>query len=106
MTFCRIVCCVALAGALAERAAAQTPGEIAGIAVAADSTPVAGADVGLIGTSFATTTDASGQFRFRRIEPGAYRVRVSRLGYQTVVLPVSLHAGETASVRIALIPTA
>ena len=108
MVFCRMACCMALAGGgmVAQRAAAQAPGEINGVAVAADSAPVAGADVGLIGTSYATTTDASGQFRFRRIEPGAYRVRVSRLGYQTVTQPVSLHAGETVSIRVALIPTA
>lgn len=106
MIFFRIVCCLALAGTVAQRAAAQASGEITGVAVTDDSTPVAGAEVGLVGTSFATTTDASGLFRFRRVEPGAYRVRVSRLGYQTVTLPVSLHSGETATLRIALVPTA
>lgn len=107
MRFWRIVCCIALTGtALAQRATAQSPGDITGIAVMKDSTPIAGADVGLIGTSFTTTTDATGQFRFRRIDPGAYRLRISRLGYQTVTLPVSLHSAETATVRVTLLPTA
>lgn len=106
MPFCRIAYCLALAGALAAPVAAQAPGEISGIVVESDSMPVAGVDVGLVGTSLATTTDATGQFRFRRMDPGAYRVRVSRLGYRTVTIPVSLHSSETATLRVALERTA
>ncbi|HET8713762.1 MAG TPA: TonB-dependent receptor [Gemmatimonadales bacterium] len=106
MAISRLACCIALAGALAGRAAAQAPGDITGIVVESDSTPVTGADVALIGTIYATTTDAAGQFRFRRINPGAYRVRISRLGYQTTTVAVSLLSSQTANLRVVLQHTA
>ena len=108
MAFFKFMVCAALAGAgaLTSRAAAQAPGEIAGIVVESDSSPVTGADVGLTGTSLRATTDASGRFRIRRLEPGAYRVRVGGLGFQTVTLPVSLHSSETVDLRVVLSRTA
>jgi iron complex outermembrane recepter protein len=106
MTCCKVLVCVALAGTLAQRATAQAPGEIAGVVIESDSTAVAGADVGLVGTSLTTTTDATGHFRIPHVDPGAYRVRVMRLGYQTATLPLSLHSAETASLRIVLARTA
>lgn len=106
MSRSKLVCCGLLAGAvLAQRLAAQSPGEIVGTIVEGDSTTVAAADVGLVGTSLATTTDAAGRFRFR-VAPGAYQVRVMRLGYQTLTVPVSVHSSETATLRVVLTRTA
>jgi iron complex outermembrane receptor protein len=107
MSYCKVMCCGLLAGSmLAQRAVAQTPGEITGLVVAADSAPVSGADVGFVGTTLATTTDATGRFRVTRVQPGAYQVRVMRLGYQTVTVPVSVHSAETVTVHVVLARTA
>jgi iron complex outermembrane receptor protein len=103
MTFAKLCCCGLLAAAsLTARLQAQAPGEIRGQVVESDSTPVTSADVGLEGTTRTTTTDSAGRFRLGRVEPGAYRIRVARLGYRTVLVPVSLHSGETSELRVLL----
>jgi iron complex outermembrane receptor protein len=103
MTFSKLCCCGLIAAAsLTSTVDAQGPGEIRGQVVDNDSTPVTSADVGLEGSTRATTTDSAGRFRLARVEPGAYRIRVARLGYRTVMIPVSLHSGETTELRVLL----
>ncbi|HJS44589.1 MAG TPA: TonB-dependent receptor [Gemmatimonadales bacterium] len=93
---------LALCATLTSPAAAQRPGEVTGRVIESDSTPVESADVSLVGVSKATATDADGRFRLIRVEPGAYQLRVSRLGYRTVIVPLSVHSGESVPVSVRL----
>ena len=67
--------------------------------------PVEGVSVGLQGQLGGTTTDAQGNFRLGGIETGTYTLRVGALGYRALALPVTLAAGETKRVVVAM-PTA
>ncbi len=67
--------------------------------------PMEGASVGLLGQPGGTTTDAQGNFRLGGIETGTYTLRVGALGYRAQALPVTLAAGETKRVAVAM-PTA
>ena len=74
----------------------------------ADSTsnqPLEGVSVGLVGRPGSTTSDAQGNFRHSGIAPGTYTLRVGALGYRVQALPVTLVAGETKRVAVAM-PTA
>jgi iron complex outermembrane receptor protein len=89
MAILRFVCCCLLAAAAgASRTAAQAPGQLTGRVLAADGAPVPEASVSLINTTLTTLTDSSGRFSFNRLLPGAYQVRVSRLGFDAVTRPV------------------
>jgi outer membrane receptor protein involved in Fe transport len=101
MSIVRWVCALALCATIASRAAAQQAGEIVGRVVEIDSTPVASAAVSLNGSTTAAVSDLSGQFRLR-VSPGAYQLRVTRLGYRTVAISVSVHSGETVPVTVRL----
>ena len=106
MTLSRFCGCALLAGAvLASRANAQVPGEITGQVIERDSTPVPDAKVWLVGTSSATVTNSDGRFLLSRVAPGAYRLSVARVGYRTLMVPVSVHAAETVNLRLALVPS-
>ena len=103
MTLSKLCGCALLAGAvLASRANAQVPGEITGQIIEGAGIPVAGADVGLSGLAVTTLTDSGGRFRLIRVAPGAYQVRVSRLGYRTMSVPVNVHAGEVVTLNVTL----
>ena len=53
-------------------------------------TPLAGARVDLVGTRFATYSRENGEFSFGRVPAGRYELRVLRLGYEPLALPVRL----------------
>ena len=56
--------------------------------------PLIGATVILEGTSLATATDTEGYYAFIKIQPGIYDVRVSYIGYQTMIVSESrVHDG-------------
>ena len=67
--------------------------------------PMEGASVGLQGQPGGTTTDAQGNFKLGGIETGTYTLRVGALGYRAQALPVTLAAGETKRLTVAM-PTA
>ena len=67
--------------------------------------PIAGVSVGLEGQPGGTATDALGNFRLGGIAAGAYTLRVGALGYRSQQLPLTLAAGETRRLDVAL-PTA
>ena len=67
--------------------------------------PVAGVSVGLDGQPGGTATDALGNFRLGGIGAGTYTLRVGALGYRAQAVPVTLAAGETRRLTVAL-PTA
>ena len=53
-------------------------------------TPLAGARVELLGTRFATYSRESGEFSLGRVPSGRYELRVLRIGYEPLALPVRL----------------
>ncbi len=69
---------------------------------AAAVTVVAGADVVLVGTPRAATTDEFGVFEFPGLTPGAYAIEVRHPGYQIHTDTVSVDADERIEVRFSL----
>ncbi len=67
--------------------------------------PVTGVSVGLHGQPGGTATDALGNFKLGGIAAGTYTLRVGALGYRAQTIPVTLAAGETRRLAVAL-PTA
>lgn len=51
-----------------------------------------------------TTTDGTGQFRVVNLQPGTYRVEVSRAGFSRVVRTVDVGTGRAAVLRVAMSP--
>lgn len=96
---------------LALSALAQTEepvtGRITGVVLdAATSEPIPGANVLLVGTTLGAATDASGQFRIEAVPVGSYSVRVSVIGYESVVKPdVRVSAGRPQRLEIGLVET-
>ncbi|ALW85068.1 hypothetical protein AUC43_08170 [Hymenobacter sedentarius] len=85
---------------------AQGPATLRGtVADSASSQPLEGVSVGLDGRPGGTTSDARGNFHLGGIAAGTYTLRVGALGYRAQALSVTLAAGETKRVAVAL-PTA
>ena len=86
---------------------AQRPGEIAGRVVeAGTAAPVEAAAVEVPQLGVRAWTDGAGRFRFRGVEPGVYRVRVSRAGYAARLAEAAVRNGEEAWLEVALAPAA
>jgi len=87
-------------------AAAQGTATLRGtVADSLSGQPLTGVSVGLEGQPGGTATDALGNFRLGGIAAGTYTLRVGALGYRAQALPVTLAAGETRRLAVAL-PTA
>jgi len=64
---------------------------------------LSGANVLLEGSSIGTSTDEQGKFRFENLPVGRYRLRVSYVGYDTLVVPeVLLEAGRETVLQLPL----
>jgi len=59
--------------------------------------PVAGAQIVVVGTARGTLTGADGHYRIGALPAGAYQLRVISLGYESLVRPVTVQAGGTAT---------
>ncbi|OJV12400.1 MAG: TonB-dependent receptor [Dyadobacter sp. 50-39] len=87
---------------LAQKAAPV--GEISGIVLdSASRKPLRMASVSLLHERdsayvTATTTGGEGDFRFRKLAPGAYRLLVTFVGYKNISLPVTVHRDTSADV--------
>ncbi|MDE3217478.1 MAG: carboxypeptidase regulatory-like domain-containing protein, partial [Gemmatimonadota bacterium] len=90
---------LAAAAAFATAAHAQAGrGMISGrVTATGTNQPLSDSRVMLVGTAVATTTNAEGGYTLRNVPTGKVQVRVIRLGYQEQVLPVTVAAGETAT---------
>lgn len=81
---------------------AQALGTISGIVTGPDQAPLVEARVKLIGTRFVTLTGADGRFTIAGVRPGTQIVQLEILGYRTALVPVTLAAGETLDLNVAL----
>ena len=64
---------------------------------------LSGATVLLEGSTTGTSTDDQGKFRFENLPVGRYRLRVSYVGYDTLVVPeVLLEAGRETVLQLPL----
>lgn len=84
---------------------AQT-GEITGrISEEGRRLPLIGANIMIENEENGTTTDLNGYFRMKGLKPGNYNLRVSYVGYKTVIkTDVIVKSGSTAQVEIFLKP--
>ena len=102
-SFLRFLLGLTLLGLLSARAAAQTTGSLRGIITdSASARPVEGVGVGLLGQPGGTATDVLGAFHFRDLPAGTYSLRAAALGYRAQVVAVTVRAGETTTLRLAL----
>lgn len=66
--------------------------------------PLVGANVFLVGTALGAATSLEGEYRIDAVPPGAYRLRVSYIGFQDVEIPIIMQAGKSVVVNVALQP--
>jgi hypothetical protein len=71
----------------------------------ANGTGLANAMVSVVGTGTGVTTSNTGEFTLGGIEPGARRLRVTRIGYEVTTRDVTVVAGQTATAEIVLAPS-
>lgn len=73
---------------------------------AARQQPLSNSRVFLLGTTLVATTNAAGEYALRGVPTGVAEIRVIRVGYAEQKKPVTVQAGETATVDFALRETA
>src|SRR5437762_12736875 len=67
---------------------------------------VAGAAVLVVGTSLQARTGREGRYSITNVPPGRYQVQVRFIGYATATQPVSVTAGQSTALEVALTPAA
>jgi TonB-linked SusC/RagA family outer membrane protein len=68
--------------------------------------PLTAARVSVEGTTLGATTGSDGRYTISAVQPGDRNVRTSRLGYAPRSQPVTVAAGQTATLNFALTPQA
>jgi TonB-linked SusC/RagA family outer membrane protein len=105
-----LVLCATVGGILVSAtttARAQDGGTISGRVVdATTNAPIPSAQVQIVGTARGSTTAEDGRFRIVNVRPGAYQVRVLRIGYQASTQPVTLANGQAIGLEYSLTPAA
>jgi len=97
--------CVAFCALLAASSNAQTVGAIAGQVVDdATGMPIPYIQVYVVGEDVGAVTDQRGRFRIPEAQAGARLLRAEGLGYTASEAPVTVVAGGTAEIAIALRP--
>jgi TonB-linked SusC/RagA family outer membrane protein len=96
------VCVLALLLVAPQKSFAQATGTITGTVTGSRGAPLAGAAVAVTGTTRGSTTDAQGRFSITAVPAGARTVRATFAGYGEGTRPVTVAAGQTATVTIAL----
>lgn len=77
-------------------------GTLEGIVADAEAQPVAGVEVSLVETLATQTTNANGTFRFTGLQPGAYTLVATRLGYEQAARQADVAAGQTTRLDVTL----
>ena len=93
------------ARALSDSAAAPLPeGDalLAGSVLRIDGTPIAGAQVQVLGTAANARTDEQGRFSVGRLPAGTLELEVRQLGFAVVRRAVELRGGRTARAEVRL----
>ena len=87
-----------------ERAGAQTPAGVVTGRVTDSTTrrPIAGARISVVGTPRFTSTGEDGAYFLANVPVGAQHVRINVLGYRVKDLPVTVTAGQPASVNFSM----
>jgi hypothetical protein len=67
-------------------------------------TPLAGAHVVLLGTSFAMQTNHTGTFKFEPLPPKAYTLRIDAKGFVSVERQVEVQAGKIVHLNVTMAP--
>jgi TonB-dependent starch-binding outer membrane protein SusC len=81
---------------------AQANGTIAGTVTGTGGQPLAGASVAVAGTTLGTQTGADGRFTITAVPAGARTLRATFAGFAEATRPVTVVAGQTATVNIQL----
>lgn len=82
---------------------AQTAGKISGTVTGEDGTPLAGANVLVVGTSYGAATDENGQFYILDVPVGQYAIRAEYIGYTSTIMEnVRVSADLTTEVNFVL----
>jgi len=68
--------------------------------------PIGGAAVLIVGTSLQARTGREGRYSITNVPPGRYQVQVRFIGYATATQPVSVTAGQSTALDVALTPAA
>ena len=85
--------------------AEEEMGALAGTVTSNGTTPIEGATVEIVGTSFQCSTDQNGNFIFPFLVPGTYQLKASKLGYEEETSDVvSVSANDTTVVNFILAP--
>ncbi|MFW5816051.1 MAG: carboxypeptidase regulatory-like domain-containing protein, partial [Wenzhouxiangella sp.] len=92
-----------VAGHTSIAQAQQATGRITGtVESATESFKFQGATVRIVGTDRRTATDRDGRFRFSGLAAGDYELRIEYVGVPAKTVSVSVAAGESAEVDVAL----
>ena len=82
---------------------AQNAGTIVGeVTDASTAAPLQGVEVGVVGSSLTSITNADGRYRIAGVPAGDVVVRARMLGYRSLTQPARLAAGGTATVNFEL----
>ena len=91
----------------ARASGTQWPGELSGrIVDSLTRTPLGAVEVLIEPGAWKTSTDGSGGFRLRGLEPGSYRMSIRRLGYVRTYRDVEVRNGVVNEVALELSPLA
>jgi len=90
----------------APRAFAQSGTIVGSVTDRGTGQPLDAARAQIVGSTAGAASDARGRFVLRTVAPGTYSVRVARIGFRPEVASVTVTAGDSARVSVALLPSA
>lgn len=93
---------LALTAFLVEPLAGQEAGRVTGQVTARSMAPLSEVQVFLVGTTQGTLTAQNGRYLIPNVNPGAYTLRVERIGYQAQTQEITVRAGEATTVDFVL----